>query len=126
MRMRKIKEEMVMIISRIKEKLITVFIATGMKRNSSPSQSKPKTEKEKILMRFLYSNRILKRIGVVSVAEGMELENWWKQKQEIQLIEKSNARQRFRIQQLIGFSVIFNSMFKNQLSYVFHIMFCFV
>ena len=120
MRMRKIKEEMVMIISRIKEKLITVFIATGMKRNSSPSQSKPKTEKEKILMRFLYSNGILKRIGVVSVAEGMELENWWKQKQEIQLIEKSNARQRFRIQQLIGFSVIFNSMFKNQLSHVGH------
>ena len=79
-----------------------------------------KKEKEKVITRFLYSNGILKRIRVVSVEEAKELEYWWKQKQEIQIIEKSKARQRYRIQQLIGFSVIFDSMFKQQISHVGH------
>ena len=126
--MRKIKEELDIIILRIKEKLLPIF--SGMKRrqkacskliqNESPSRPKLKKEKEKVITRFLYSNGILKRIRVVSVEEAKELEYWWKQKQEIQIIEKSKARQRYRIQQLIGFSVIFDSMFKQQISHVGH------
>ena len=117
-----------MIILRIKEKLTPICL--GMKRrqktssktiqSESPSRSKLKKEKERVIMRFLYSNGMLKRIRVVSVEEAKELEYWWKQKQEIQVIEKSKARQRYRIQQLISFSVIFDSMFKQQISHVGH------
>ena len=124
--MRKIKEELDIIILRIKEKLIPICLGMKQKacskliQNESPSRPKLKKEKEKVITRFLYSNGILKRIRVVSVEEAKELEYWWKQKQEIQVIEKSKARQRYRIQQLIGFSVIFDSMFKQQISHVGH------
>ena len=128
MRLRKIKEELKMIILRIKEKLTPICL--GMKRrqktssktiqSESPSRSKLKKEKERVIMRFLYSNGMLKRIRVVSVEEAKELEYWWKQKQEIQVIENSKARQRYRIQQLIAFSVILDSMCKQQISHVGH------
>ena len=126
MRMRKIKEELDIIILRIKEKLIPIFLGMKQKacskliQNESPSRPKLKKEKEKVITKFLYSNGILKQIRVVSVEEAKELEYWWKQKQEIQVIEKSKARQRYRIQQLIAFSVILDSMFKQQISHVGH------
>ena len=124
--MRKIKEKLGIISLIMKEKLIPIFLGMKLRQKvcslprSSPSSSNLKKEKEKVVMRFLYSNGILKRIRVFNEEEGKELEHWWKQKQEIQIIEKSKARQKFRIQQLIGFNVIFNSMIEKQISHVGH------
>ena len=68
----------------------------------------------KKVMRFLFHKGILKRIGVISIEEHKELEQYLKRKQEMVIINQSNVRQKFRIQQLKGFSEIMNSMFKQQ------------
>ena len=96
-----------MIYLKLKEKLIKIFLGMNFgKKVGNKSSPKIKKEKEKIMMRFLYSNGILKRIGVISIEEGKELEQCLKQKQEMLIIKQSNDRQRFRIQQLISFSKI--------------------
>lgn len=128
MMMRKTQGEMKIINLKLKKKLIQIFLGMNLRKkvgnkllqSGSPSSSKMKKEKEKIVMRFLYFNGILKRIGIVSIKEGEELEQYLKRKQEMLIIEQSNERQRFRIQQLIGFSKIFDSMFKKQISHVGH------
>ena len=46
----------------------------------------------KKVMRFLFHKGILKRIGVISIEEHKELEQYLKRKQEMVIINQSNVK----------------------------------